>query len=85
MEQAVVIVQHWCVDPSEYSDGRWIDAGKEYLLTCPTGLSVGHDILRLLKNGHKSLEVLDGRVMFPTMEEAQQYADAFNKSESWGR
>ena len=82
----VHIIHYSVVDPSEYTDGRWIDKGKEYTFNIPAGLSTSRPVLETsMGNGHKSRIVLECSVDFPTIVEAQQYADTFNKSESWSR
>ena len=82
----VHIIHYWVIDPSEYSDGRWLDKGKEYVFSLPAGLSDSRPVMvQHMGNGYTRQIVLDGSPDFPTMLEAQQYADAFNKSESWSR
>jgi len=82
----VHIIHYWVIDPSAYTDGRWLDKGKEYVLALPAGLSDSRPVMETyMGNGHKSRIVLDGSPDFPTMQEAQQYAEACNKSESWSR
>ena len=82
----VHIIHYEVVDPSEYTDGRWLDRGKEYTFSIPAGLSDSRPVLETyMGNGHKRRMILERSVDFPTLEEAQQYAEAFNKSESWSR
>jgi len=82
----VHIIHYWSTNPSAYPDGRWLDGGKEYVFSLPDGLSTSRPILvQQLGNGFQRQIVLDGSPEFPTIEEAQQYAEGFNKSESWGR
>jgi hypothetical protein len=82
----VYVVHYWAIDSSEYTDGRWLDKGKEYVLSLPAGLSDSRPVLeQYMGNGHKSRIVLDGSQDFPNVAEARQFADSCNKSESWRR
>lgn len=82
----VFVVHYWTTDSSEYTDGRWLDKGKEYLLSMPKGLSEARPVLeQYMGAGHKTRIVLDGSQDFPSIVEAQQFADACNKAESWNR
>jgi hypothetical protein len=79
-------IHYWAVDSSEYTDGRYVDRGKEYTMSLPHGLSTSRPVLEQHTGGGNIRRiVLDGSQDFPTLEEAQQFADACNKSESWGR
>ena len=79
-------IHYWAVDSSEYTDGRYLDRGKEYTMSLPRGMSSSRPVLEQhMGGGNIRRIVLDGSQDFPTLEEAQQFADACNKAESWRR
>ena len=60
----------------------WVEITADGVSYAPDAVD---DMVQHMGNGYKRQIVLDGSPDFPTMLEAQQYADAFNKSESWSR
>lgn len=69
------------VDPSSYSDGRWIDNGLEWTMNLPPGLSKpGARVEFDLGGGHKSAIQISSVHETRTLEEAMDLIHDRNRA-----